>query len=125
GVRLRSISSAPFGWPTLSRASSLLVVNPLTTITLSPTRRLIRFAPIVGEPITPSWSMINIRLCSPHRSFSLLNFSLRIRPNRKKGHADPDGPPKTSTLRPEQGTRYDLPAASITVLRGSISLPDR
>jgi len=46
-------------------------------------------------------------------------------PDRKKGHADPDGPPKTATLSAEQGTRYDLPAASITVLRGSISMPDR
>lgn len=40
--------------------------------------------------------------------------------DRKKGHADPDGPPKASTLQGRQGTNYDLPAASVTVLRGTI-----
>jgi len=39
-------------------------------------------------------------------------------PDRKKGHADPDGPPKTSTLQAGKDTKYDLPAASVTVLRG-------
>jgi hypothetical protein len=46
-------------------------------------------------------------------------------PNRKKGYADPDGPPKTSTLKAEQNTNYDLPPASITVLRGTIGTPSR
>jgi F5/8 type C domain-containing protein len=41
-------------------------------------------------------------------------------PARKKGHADPDGPPKTSTLQVAQDTKYDLPAASITVFRGTL-----
>jgi hypothetical protein len=41
-------------------------------------------------------------------------------PDRKKGHADPDGPAATSTLSGEDGTRYNLPAASLTVLRGKL-----
>jgi len=41
-------------------------------------------------------------------------------PDRKKGHADPDGPPKTSALQAGQDTSYDLPAASVTVLRGTL-----
>jgi len=44
-------------------------------------------------------------------------------PERKKGHADPDGPPATRTINAEQGTEYDLPPASLTVLRGSIGAP--
>jgi len=43
--------------------------------------------------------------------------------NRKKGYADPDGPPKTSTLQAVQDTKYELPAASVTVLRGNIEAP--
>jgi hypothetical protein len=41
-------------------------------------------------------------------------------PARKKGHADPDGPPETSTLDASENTEYELPAASLTVLRGSM-----
>ena len=41
-------------------------------------------------------------------------------PDRKKGHAGPDGPPKTSALQAGQETNYDLPAASVTVLRGTL-----
>jgi hypothetical protein len=41
-------------------------------------------------------------------------------PDRKKGHADPDGPPKTSMVQAGQDTNYDLPAASVTVLRGTL-----
>ena len=44
-------------------------------------------------------------------------------PDRKKGHADPDGPPATRTLNVEQGTEYELPPASLTVLRGNIGIP--
>jgi hypothetical protein len=44
-------------------------------------------------------------------------------PARKKGHADPDGPPATSTLSGHQGTTYTLPAASVTVLRGALGAP--
>jgi F5/8 type C domain len=46
-------------------------------------------------------------------------------PDRKKGHADPDGPPKTSALQAGQDTNYDLPAASVTVLRGTLGPPGR
>jgi hypothetical protein len=44
-------------------------------------------------------------------------------PDRKKGHADPDGPAVTSTLSGGEGTQYDLPPASLTVLRGRLSPP--
>jgi hypothetical protein len=46
-------------------------------------------------------------------------------PDRKRGHADPDGPPKTSALQAGQDTNYDLPAASVTVLRGTLGPPGR
>jgi hypothetical protein len=46
-------------------------------------------------------------------------------PDRKKGHADPDGPPKTSALQAGQDKNYDLPAASVTVLRGTLGPPGR
>jgi len=39
---------------------------------------------------------------------------------RKKGHADPDGPPSTSNLTGSENTLYNLPAASLTVLRGRL-----
>ncbi len=41
-------------------------------------------------------------------------------PARKQGHADPDGPAVTSTLNGREGAPYELPSASITVLRGKI-----
>ena len=41
-------------------------------------------------------------------------------PARRKGHADPDGPAATSTLNGEENTRYTLPPASLTVLRGRL-----
>jgi hypothetical protein len=46
-------------------------------------------------------------------------------PNRKKGYADPDGPPKTSTLKAEQNTNYELPPASMTIIRGTLGTPLR
>lgn len=42
-------------------------------------------------------------------------------PDRKKGHADPDGPAAASTLTGEESRQYDLPPASLTVLRGRLS----
>ncbi|MGC1964208.1 MAG: discoidin domain-containing protein [Candidatus Sulfotelmatobacter sp.] len=39
---------------------------------------------------------------------------------RKKGYADPDGPPATSQLKGGENAVYDLPAASLTVLRGKL-----
>ncbi len=41
-------------------------------------------------------------------------------PDRKKGYADPDGPPKKSQLEAAANTNYELPPASVTVLRGNI-----
>lgn len=42
-------------------------------------------------------------------------------PNRKQGYADPDNPPLQSTINGGNGTIYQLPAASMTVLRGKIA----
>jgi hypothetical protein len=42
-------------------------------------------------------------------------------PDRKKGHADPDNPPVKSTVDGGQSTTYNLPAASLTVLRGTLA----
>jgi hypothetical protein len=39
---------------------------------------------------------------------------------RKKGHADPDGPPRRSTINAAPDHAYELPAASLTILRGNI-----
>ena len=41
-------------------------------------------------------------------------------PDRKKGHADPDGPAKTLAIKGEANTTYDLRPASVTVLRGTV-----
>ena len=42
-------------------------------------------------------------------------------PARKKGYADPDGPAARSTLNGKAEMRYDLPAASLTVVRGKLA----
>ena len=42
------------------------------------------------------------------------------RGEREGGHADPDGPPSKSTVSADAQTMYQLPKASITVLRGRI-----
>jgi hypothetical protein len=42
-------------------------------------------------------------------------------PDGPMGHADPDGPPMRSTLNSSADTLYQLPKASVTVLRGNIS----
>jgi F5/8 type C domain len=41
-------------------------------------------------------------------------------PNGKRGFADPDGPPVASTVEGRDDTRYDLPAASLTIVRGKV-----
>jgi F5/8 type C domain-containing protein len=41
-------------------------------------------------------------------------------PNRKQGFADPNNPPVTTTLKVDPNTSYELPAASVTVLRGNL-----
>jgi len=40
---------------------------------------------------------------------------------RKKGYADPDGPPASAQLTGGENTQYNLPAASVTVLRGRLA----
>ena len=45
--------------------------------------------------------------------------------NRKSGYADPDGPAATSTVVGDERTLYTLPAASLTVLRGSVQTVNR
>ena len=42
-------------------------------------------------------------------------------PGGPMGHADPDGPPMRSTLNSSADTLYQLPKASVTILRGNIS----
>jgi hypothetical protein len=39
----------------------------------------------------------------------------------EQGHADPDGPPSKSTVNGGAEALFQLPKASITVLRGSIN----
>jgi len=41
-------------------------------------------------------------------------------PDRKKGHADPDGPPIKQSEQATHDSMYDFPSASITVLRGTL-----
>jgi F5/8 type C domain len=67
---------------------------------------------------------------TPDKSFSgkltMITFGkeqYQWHPDRKRGHADPDGPPATRMVNAEQGTEYDLAPASLTVLRGSIGVP--
>ena len=43
-------------------------------------------------------------------------------PGGTMGHIDPDGPPLRSTLNGSADTLYQLPKASVTVLRGNISI---
>ena len=46
-------------------------------------------------------------------------------PNRKQGYAEPDRPALTSTLVGDENSRYNLPPASLTVLRGKLPAVDR
>jgi hypothetical protein len=43
-------------------------------------------------------------------------------PAPRGGTADPDGPPLTTTLEADAATRFALPPASITVLRGKVAM---
>jgi hypothetical protein len=38
----------------------------------------------------------------------------------KNGYADPDDPPVSRSIRADASTVYELPAASVTVLRGKL-----
>jgi F5/8 type C domain-containing protein len=44
----------------------------------------------------------------------------RWHPDGRNGHPDPDGPPSRSTITADAATQYQLPRASIVVLRGSV-----
>ena len=46
----------------------------------------------------------------------------RWHPDRDGGSADPDGPPTVTTLEARTNTSFNLPAASITVLRGKVAM---
>jgi hypothetical protein len=52
--------------------------------------------------------------------FNFGNAQYRWHPNGRDGYADPDGPATTSKAPGGSSTRYSLPPASITVLRGRI-----
>jgi hypothetical protein len=41
--------------------------------------------------------------------------------DRKRGYADPDNPPARSKISADKKTQFNLPAASLTVLRGKLS----
>ena len=43
-------------------------------------------------------------------------------PARKNGYADPDGPPVTSSINASENTPYNLPPASLTVVRGKLNV---
>ena len=42
-------------------------------------------------------------------------------PEPAGGHADPDGPPKTTQVTADAGVKFALPAASVIVLRGAMA----
>jgi hypothetical protein len=42
-------------------------------------------------------------------------------PDLNGGTANPDGPAVKSAIKGEPGTKFSLPAASVTVIRGSVS----
>ncbi|MGA2353686.1 MAG: discoidin domain-containing protein [Terriglobales bacterium] len=46
-------------------------------------------------------------------------------PDRKRGHADPDGPVAEAQLTGGENAWYELPAASVTVLRGRLAAVGR
>jgi len=43
-------------------------------------------------------------------------------PERDGGTADPDGPPTRATVEARADSTFNLPAASITVLRGRVAM---
>ena len=42
-------------------------------------------------------------------------------PSMSGGSADPDGPPSRSTITASPGAEFELPKASVTVLRGAVA----
>ncbi len=70
---------------------------------------------------------VKIAFTGPDRSFSgsidRITFGAaeyQWHPDGVHGHADPDGPPAKSKVTGGRGTLYQLPKASIVVLRGSL-----
>jgi hypothetical protein len=71
---------------------------------------------------------VKIAFTGPDRSFAgpvdRITFGAaeyQWHPDGVNGHADPDGPPGKSKVTAERGTLYQLPKASIVVLRGSLA----
>jgi hypothetical protein len=52
-------------------------------------------------------------------TFGAAQYQWRASPNG--GHADPDGPAARSTVNANATTKFTLPAASVTVLRGKLA----
>jgi hypothetical protein len=52
-------------------------------------------------------------------TFGAAQYQWRASPSG--GHADPDGPSARSTVNATDATKFMLPAASVTVLRGKIA----
>ncbi len=65
----------------------------------------------------------DLSFASPVTMITFGKAQYQWHPDRKKGHADPDGPAVTSTLSGDGNRQYDLPPASLTVLRGRLPLP--
>lgn len=59
-------------------------------------------------------------LVGPITSITFGKAQYQWHPDRKRGYADPDGPPLTKQLQAAKDTLYTLPAASLTVLRGKV-----
>jgi hypothetical protein len=51
-------------------------------------------------------------------TFGAAQYQWHAAPNG--GHADPDGPAARSTVNANAATKFTLPAASVTVLRGKL-----
>ena len=68
------------------------------------------------------------RFEGPVRAITFGKAQYQWHPNGKNGYADPDGPPAIALVGSKQGALYELPAASLTILRGKIqssSDPDK
>ena len=59
-------------------------------------------------------------LLGPVTSVSFGKAQYQWHPNRKSGYADPDVPPATTTIVGDENTLYNLPAASLTIVRGRL-----
>ena len=57
----------------------------------------------------------------PVEQITLGESQYQWHPGGSMGQADPDGPPLKSTLNGSADTLYQLPKASLTILRGNIS----